>query len=210
MILGVGSVPNLGLLTTSVAGSTDVAVVERTWGLLSETPSRKEEFYGPNFVWQERMKARNWLHGIFIHWLLIIGGVLLVSVAPLREFLKKQVVQPGQGANREETAKDYVEYRGIAHPDSKEHAGKVAFSRMWHHGGMYLCELDMSLEKLPSCLLTWLSIVTAVLLGEIAATILEDPIELDGGSYTPACLGQGLIDRLDKSGLKLDVKIIDE
>ncbi|CAG7555562.1 unnamed protein product [Fusarium equiseti] len=190
MILGVGSVPNLGLLTTSVAGSTDVAVVERTWGLLSETPSRKEEFYGPNFVWQERMKARNWLHGIFIHWLLIIGGVLLVSIAPLREFLKKRVVQPGQGANREETAKDYVEYRGIAHPDSKEHAGKAAFSRMWHHGGMYL--------------------LTAVLLGEIAATILEDPIELDGGSYTPACLGQGLIDRLDKSGLKLDVKIIDE
>lgn len=52
-------------------------------------------------------------------------------------------------------------------------------------------------------------VVTAILLGEIAATILEDEVELDGGSYTPACLGQGLIDRLDKSGLKLDVKIID-
>ncbi|CEI38804.1 hypothetical protein FVEN_g4663 [Fusarium venenatum] len=189
MILGVRSVSNLGLLTTSVAGSTDVAVVERTWGLLSETPSRKEEFYGPNFVWQERMKARNWLHGIFIHWLLIVGGALLVSVAPLREFLKKRVVQPGQGASSEDTAKDYVEYRGIAYPDSEKQLDKAAFGRMWHHGGMYL--------------------LTAVLLSEIAATILEDNIELGGGSYTPACFGQSLIDRLDKSGLKLDVKVID-
>ncbi|RGP77745.1 hypothetical protein FLONG3_4134 [Fusarium longipes] len=189
MIFGVRSVPNLGLLTTSIAGSTDIAVVERTWGLLSETPSRKEEFYGPNFVWQERMKARNWLHGIFIHWLLIVGGALLVSITPLREFLKKRVVQPGQGASSEDTAKDSVEYRGIAYPDSEKQVGKAAFSRMWHHGGMYL--------------------LTAILLGEIAVTILEDDIELGGGSYTPACLGQGLIDRLDKSGLKLDVRIID-
>jgi hypothetical protein len=149
MIFGVRSVPNLGLLTTSVAGSTDVAVVERTWGLLSETPSLKEEFYGPNFVWQERMKARNWLHGIFIHWLLIVGGALLVSVAPLREFLKKRVVQPGQGANSEDTAKDSVEYRGIAYPDSEKQVGKAAFSRMWHHGGIYLCEFNLSSENLP-------------------------------------------------------------
>jgi hypothetical protein len=149
MILGVRSVSNLGLLTTSVAGTTDVAVVERTWGLLSETPSRKEEFYGPNFVWQERMKARNWLHGIFIHWLLIVGGALLVSVAPLREFLKKRVVQPGQGASSEDTAKDYVEYRGIAYPDSKKQLDKAAFGRMWHHGGVYLCKLNLSLMNIP-------------------------------------------------------------
>jgi short subunit dehydrogenase-like uncharacterized protein len=51
--------------------------------------------------------------------------------------------------------------------------------------------------------------VTAVLLSEIAATILEDDVELGGGSYTPACFGRGLIDRLDKSGLKLNVKVID-
>ena len=51
--------------------------------------------------------------------------------------------------------------------------------------------------------------VTGMLLAEIAATILEDEIKLDGGCYTPACLGQGLIDRLDDSGLKMEVKIID-
>ncbi|KAM0562284.1 hypothetical protein ACHAPJ_002732 [Fusarium lateritium] len=188
-MFGVQSVPNLGLLTTSAMGSTDVAVVERTWGLLSETPSRKEEFYGPNFVWTEQMKARNWLHGIFIHWLLIVGGMLLVSFAPLRNFLKKRVYQPGEGAQREDTERDEIEYRGIAYPDSEKPVGKAAFCRMWHRGGMYF--------------------LTGKLLAEIAATILEDDIQLAGGSYTPACLGQGLIDRLDKSGLKSDVKIID-
>ncbi|RBA09394.1 hypothetical protein FPRO05_06531 [Fusarium proliferatum] len=189
MIFGVRTVPNLGLQTTSVTNSTDVAVVERTWGLLSSTPSRKDEFYGPNFVWVEHMKARNWLHGIFIHWLLIVGGVLLVSVAPLRNFLKKRVYQPGEGAKREDTVKDEIEYRGIAYPDSEKAAGKAALCRMWYHGGMYF--------------------LTGMLLAEIAATILEDDIELDGGSYTPACLGQGLVDRLDKSGFRTDVKIID-
>ncbi|EGU79067.1 hypothetical protein FOXB_10406 [Fusarium oxysporum f. sp. conglutinans Fo5176] len=193
MIFGVRTIPNLGLQTTSVTNSTDVAVVERTWGLLSSTPSRKDEFYGPNFVWVEHMKARNWLHGIFIHWLLIVGGILLVSVAPLRSFLKKRVYQPGEGAKREDTAKDELEYRGIAYPDSEKAAGKAAFCRMWYHGGMYF----------------FLPTVTGMLLAEIAATILEDDIELDGGSYTPACLGQGLVDRLDKSGFRTDVKIID-
>ncbi|KIL84377.1 hypothetical protein FAVG1_12397 [Fusarium avenaceum] len=189
MIFGVRTVPNLGLLTTSVMGSTNVAVVERTWGLLSETPSRKEEFYGPNFVWAEHMKARNWLHGIFIHWILIIGGALIVSVTPLRSFLKKFVYQPGDGAQIEDTAKDEVEYRGIAYPDSDKPVGKAAFGRMWHSGGIYL--------------------LTGTLLAEIAATLLEDDVQLGGGSYTPACLGQGLVDRLEKSGLKSDVKIID-
>ncbi|KAF5575746.1 hypothetical protein FPCIR_12996 [Fusarium pseudocircinatum] len=193
MIFGVRTVPNLGLQTTSVTNSTDVAVVERTWGLLSSTPSRKDEFYGPNFVWVEHMKARNWLHGIFIHWLLIVGGILLVSVAPLRNFLKKRVYQPGEGAKREDTAKDEIEYRGIAYPDSEKAAGKAALCRMWYHGGMYF----------------FVPIVTGMLLAEIAATILEDDIELDGGSYTPACLGQGLVDRLDRSGFRTDVRIID-
>lgn len=207
MIFGVRTVPNLGLQTTSVTNSTDVAVVERTWGLLSSTPSRKDEFYGPNFVWVEHMKARNWLHGIFIHWLLIVGGVLLVSVAPLRNFLKKRVYQPGEGAKREDTAKDEIEYRGIAYPDSEKAAGKAALCRMWYHGGMYFCKFKT--PKGHELLLTVVPAVTGMLLAEIAATILEDDIELDGGSYTPACLGQGLVDRLDKSGFRTDVKIID-
>lgn len=139
-IFGVRTIPNLGLMTTSAMASTNIPVVERTWGLLSETPSRKDEFYGPNFTWSEHMKARNWLHGIFIHWLLLIGGMLVVSIPPLRAFVKNRVTQPGEGAKPEDTENDALEYRCIAYPDSEKTTGKAAYCRMWHHGGIYFCE----------------------------------------------------------------------
>jgi hypothetical protein len=115
-IFGVRTIPNLGLMTTSAMASTNIPVIERTWGLLSETPSRKDEFYGPNFTWSEYMKARNWLHGIFIHW------------------------QPGEGAKHEDTENDALEYKCIAYPDSEKATGKAAYCHMWHHGGMYYCK----------------------------------------------------------------------
>lgn len=136
-IFGARSVPNLGMQTTSFMGSTDIAVVERTWGLLSETPSRKDEFYGPRFTWVEYYKARNWLHGVVIHWFLIIGFLLLISFSPLRTFIKKLVVQPGEGSQREATEKQELEYRGVAYPDSQKAAGKIASSRTWYRGGTY-------------------------------------------------------------------------
>ncbi len=43
-------------------------------------------------------------------------------------------------------------------------------------------------------------VVTGILMVQGALTILEDDIKLDGGVYTPACLGQSFIDRLDRAG----------
>ncbi|KPM43505.1 hypothetical protein AK830_g3076 [Neonectria ditissima] len=188
-ILGVRTVPNLGMLTTSPMGSTDIAVVERTWGLLSETPSRKDQFYGPRFTWAEYLKTRNWLSGVFLHWMLMVGIVLLAFVPSVRALLKRRVFQPGEGAKREDTENEEIEYRGVAYPDSEKPIGKIAYCRTFHRGGMYY--------------------LTGMLLAETAATILEDDNELGGGIYTPACLGQGLIDRLDKAGLKFEVKLLD-
>ncbi|KAF7543343.1 hypothetical protein G7Z17_g10814 [Cylindrodendrum hubeiense] len=188
-IFGVRTIPNLGMLTTSPMGSTDIAVVERTWGLLSETPSRKDQFYGPKFTWGEYLKTRNWLSGVVTHWMMIIGMTLLALVPPVRTVIKRYIFQPGEGASREATEKEEIEYRGVAYPDSEKATGKIAYCRTWHRGGMYY--------------------LTGKLLVETAATILEDDNELDGGIYTPACLGQGLIDRLDKAGLKFEVKLLD-
>lgn len=39
--------------------------------------------------------------------------------------------------------------------------------------------------------------------------LLEEDLGLTGGVYTPACLGQGFIDRLDESGFKMEKKIIE-
>ncbi|TWU76689.1 hypothetical protein ED733_001038 [Metarhizium rileyi] len=158
-LLGVTSLPNLGLLTTSIAGKTDQAVVTRTWGLLHEIPSRKKEFYGPRFTW-------------------------------FRSLVKRFVYQPGEGVSREEMENEAVEYRGTAVPDLESNPSqKQAFGRAWFHGGLYM--------------------LTGVFLAQGALTILEDDLELGGGLFTPACLGQKYLDRMNGAGFKVEVKTIE-
>lgn len=138
-LTGLRTIPNLGLQTTSLAARTDAAIVERTWGLFSATPSLRGRFYGPNFSFQQYMKTRNWLTGMGFHYCLAIFGVLLLGAPPFRYLLRKFVYQPGQGPAREEAAKDRLEYRGVANPDLEESNGKQAFCRAWFDGSMYYC-----------------------------------------------------------------------
>lgn len=140
ILSGLYTVPNLGLLTTSLAGLTDIPVIERSWGLLSVIPSRKEQFYGAKFNWKEGYKARNWLQGIAIHWALLVGSAVLALVPPARALMKRWVSQPGQGPSREDMAKEEIEYRGVANPDTESPSGKQAFCRAWFHGSMYYRE----------------------------------------------------------------------
>lgn len=51
--------------------------------------------------------------------------------------------------------------------------------------------------------------MTGIFAAEAALTLLEDDIDLGGGGvFTPACLGQGWVDRLDRSGFKIETKSI--
>lgn len=47
---------------------------------------------------------------------------------------------------------------------------------------------------------------TGVILANAALTILEDELELGGGIFTPACLGQGVVDRLNASGFRFETE----
>lgn len=47
-------------------------------------------------------------------------------------------------------------------------------------------------------------IVSGLLLAQAASTILEEDLGLEGGIYTPACLGQGYIDRLEGTGFHFE------
>ncbi|KAL1854316.1 hypothetical protein Daus18300_011502 [Diaporthe australafricana] len=183
-LTGLRTVPNLGKLTTFMAGDTDAAIIGRTWGLLSQIGTRQSEAYGPNFGFSEHMRTRNWLSGVLVHWGLALGSVLLVALPPLRWLVRRLVYKQGDGPDKEQTRKDELEFRGVAAPDTDRPVGKQAFCRATYFGSMYA--------------------LTGALLAQAALTVLEDDIDLGGGGiFTPACLGQGLVDRLDGAGFKI-------
>ncbi|GKT81057.1 saccharopine dehydrogenase [Colletotrichum tofieldiae] len=207
-LVGLRNVPNLGLMTTSIAGMTDAPIVQRTWGLLATLPSREKQSYGPNFSFHEYMRAKGYLRGIAIHWGLAFFGLLLATAAPFRKLVKKFVYQPGEGPDKEVSKRDEIEYRGIAIPDKESKTGyPKAFCRAWYNGSMYYCEsvLVTSFGKL----LTWRK-VTAVLLAQAASTLLEEDVDLPGGVFTPSCLGQPFIDRLQGVGFHFESKILED
>ncbi|KAI9166806.1 putative trans-acting enoyl reductase [Paramyrothecium foliicola] len=187
-IFGSRQIPGLGHVTTSVAAWSNVPIVERSWGLLSEAPGRKHEFYGPNFRYAEHFRALGWLHAVLIHWALIIFAVFL-SLSPVRTLVRRFIYQPGQGPPLKQAKKDKIEFRAVAVPDTKEPSKKQAFCRAWYEGSMYY--------------------LSGLFLAEAALTILEDDLHLEGGVYTPACLGQGFLDRADAAGFNVVVKMLD-
>jgi hypothetical protein len=213
-IFGIYTVPDLGTLTTGLTGTTDQGVIERSWGLLSEIPSRKDQFYGPNFHWEEYSKPRNWLEGILIHWLLTIA-ILFLAIAPVRAIAKKFAPEPGTGPSKEDMDKEEVEWRGIANPDTEPPVNKQAFVRAWYHGSMYKCKWKHCCGLVRSIYQSSDTnygkyAVTAMLCSEGARIILEDNLELGGGFYTPCCLGQRIIDRAHEGGLKIETRIQDK
>jgi hypothetical protein len=108
--------------------------------LLSETPSREDEFYGPNFTFAEYAKARNWLQGITVHLSLVTMILLLEMVPPFRALVKMALNRASEGPSKEEGLKERVEYRGLANPDLPGPITKQAFSRASWSGSMYSCE----------------------------------------------------------------------
>ncbi|KAJ3569756.1 hypothetical protein NPX13_g5972 [Xylaria arbuscula] len=171
-LTGAHYIPNLGRLCTSVTSGTDTAVVQRTWGLFQQEPGLRKNAYGPNFTYREFAKTRNVVSAMFMHYGIIVGGMLLAFCSPFRNLVRRFVVQPGQGPSKEDSANDYIEYRGVATPDTQSGSGKQALCRAWYQGSMYY--------------------MTGFFLAQGARTLLEDDLELRGGVYTPACLGQGM------------------
>lgn len=187
-LTGLYNVPGLGLLNTSVGAVPNVAIVQRTWGVLQQEPSRQKEFYGPKFSYQELAKAKNIAAGIAMHYGILIVGALLMFVPPFRALVRRFVFKPGEGPSKEDSANDYVELRGVANPDLPD-SRKQASVKARYSGSMYH--------------------LTALLLGQAAATLLQEDVQLSGGVYTPASLGQGYIDRLDENGFKVESKLLD-
>jgi len=88
--------------------------------------------------------------------------------------------------------KEYVEWRAIANADvSDPNDPKRAYGRMRWEGSMYH--------------------LTGVCLAEAALTIARNKTlahELGGGMLTPATLGAPYLERLQKAGLKTEVRMM--
>ncbi|KAB8289828.1 hypothetical protein EYC80_010460 [Monilinia laxa] len=181
-LTGIKVVPDLGILTTSLAGSTDLAIIHRSWGLSSGS-----RFYGPNFKVEEYMKSRNYLTAIVIHFGLILGGLFL-AIPFFRHTARKYVYQPGEGATKEETKADRVEFRVIAKPDNDQANPRRIFCREYYEGSIYR--------------------LTGTLIAQGAISLLRDDHKLSGGIYTPSSLGENYINRLQQSGnIKFEKKV---
>jgi hypothetical protein len=133
-LFGIRSVPDLGILSTSLGGIVDTPIVQRSWGILG---------YGPNFHFAEYMKVRNYLIGIAVHWGLLIGSLLL-AIPLVRTIARKYVYQPGEGPTKDQVKNDRLEYRGIARPDVQTPNPGRAFCRAFFDGSLYACKSSRS------------------------------------------------------------------
>ncbi|KAK5108782.1 hypothetical protein LTR62_007842 [Meristemomyces frigidus] len=185
-LTGVRTVSDLGTLTDSLQGPADIPIVNRSWSLINGG-----EFYGPNFQLAVYTRTRNALTGLFIHVAMTIG-FLAILLPPVRWVLQRLVTQPGFGPSKEDVKNEFVEWRAVAHADAADpNDRKRAFARMRWQGSMYA--------------------LTGVCLSEAALTIARSKTlahELGGGILTPATLGAPYLERLQKAGLQLEVRMM--
>jgi short subunit dehydrogenase-like uncharacterized protein len=180
---GVWKYPRLGNLTTSITAKPNEAIVHRSAGL---TPY----FYGFNFSYEEYMAVNSPLVGMIIHFAISLLTILL-AFPPTRAFLKMfTTYAPGAGPTMESSKNDAFELRAIAVAEQLAKQPRKALATFRYEGGIYH--------------------LTALLVAEAAMVLIEKVEAVNGrhgaGFLTPACLGDEYVERLEKTGVKLDVK----
>jgi len=144
-ITGLVRPSGLELLTTSVTGVMNAAIVSRTWGLTKQETNLQEEFYGPNFTYHEFMKTSNVFMGVLTHYGLLAGATLLLS-SPVRKLMRKFIFKPGEGPDKVEAKKDRIEFQAVAKPDGELQKTKLAFGRLSYVGSMYYCKSSLEYD----------------------------------------------------------------
>jgi short subunit dehydrogenase-like uncharacterized protein len=180
-ILGPAVVPELGVMTAAPQATIDAAIVQRSWGLFDGG-----KYYGDKFRFAIFIRARNYLLGIVQNFTIALLGVALM-LAPARWLLAKVAPKAGEGSTREEAKKYHLRYKALATSDS----GKKVVAKMNLEGDAY----------------RW----TGVFLAEAALEVLRGSAGRArniGGVLTPATLGDGFVDRLEKAGVILSINSV--
>ncbi|KAJ5783072.1 hypothetical protein N7457_004846 [Penicillium paradoxum] len=180
-VFGVRFIRDLGTVTTSPSAIADISIVHRSSSLMPE-------LYGQQFFFRQFLSVRNALVGVAIH-IGFLVGIALLALPPVRWLVRKFVFAPGTGPSRDDSKNDCMEYHAIATSDSTP--PQRVFGKITYHGGMYL--------------------LTGLLLAEAAMVVLNEEEKIKkvsrGGIVTPATLGQGFVDRLEKVGCNIETKV---
>ena len=185
-VFGFRSVPGLGTLTSSISAGPNMATVQRSWGLLDSG-----NLYGDKFSYQEYAAVRNAATGVAIHFAMLAGALALVF-PPFRWLMRKFVYAPGEGATRDATRKDFIEFRAVATPDEEGPNPRHASGKLRWDGGNYF--------------------FTGVCLAEAAMVLLKEHDlvkQLEGGLLTPAMIAEPFIQRMVNSGMIFEVAILE-
>ena len=94
-LLGLRKDRNLGVLTDSISGATDLVIINRSRSLIENG-----SFYGSKFHPRAYMTAKSALGAFAWHVAVVVGTVAIV-LSPVRWLIKKFVYQPGQGPSKE-------------------------------------------------------------------------------------------------------------
>ncbi len=184
-ILGVRHAPEIGILTTSIFGGGNTAIVQRSWGLLDDGA-----LYGRKFEYHEYLRVGSTIMGVVIHIGLVFTAIAM-AFSPFRWLFGKIAYAPGTGPSQESHSKELLDIRAIATADENGSRPRRALGRLRYTGGMYY--------------------LSGIFLAEAAMVLLNDDAltaKLDGGVLTPAMLGQPFIDRLRKSGLVIETEML--
>ncbi|EER25200.1 saccharopine dehydrogenase, putative [Coccidioides posadasii C735 delta SOWgp] len=186
-LFGVHYVRDIGTVTTTLPASCDSAIVHRSSSLMPD-------LYDQNFHFQEFGKARNVFMGLVVHFCIILAAICLM-IPPIRLLVKRFLPDPGQGPAKEDTVGDYVEYRGVATAEHAEPGKKPirVLGRLAYQGPAY-----------P---------MTGMLIAEAAMVLITSERvgkDLKGGYLTPAILGDEYVARLEKCGVSIETKVLED
>lgn len=94
-LTGVRTVPDLGTLTDSLQGPSDIPIVNRSWGFYDGG-----NYYGKNFRVSAYMKSRNIVTAIGFH-LGLLAFFTSMMLPPMRWLMRRFIYEPGQGPTKE-------------------------------------------------------------------------------------------------------------
>lgn len=188
----------LGPVTFNPSALADRAVVMRTWSLLQRYGG-KEEKYGERFSFTGYKSASN----MFVAWLQFVGlstaVAIIILLPPLRWLVQLLAPQIGRGPIVHENEKWSVEWKVVAKADMEDGGAEATAV------GVMRVDVDV----FTCC---------AILAAEAALTLVDDlgsplnvhdrvslAMRLGGGVLTPASLGRGYIERLQRAGFQIRV-----